>query len=70
MRKLRNKFMQDLVCSRKHPKVLASHLHDTHDNSILDADYIGHAHIVESCHVIATNPSTIPSITGRCPWIA
>ena len=44
--------MQDLVCGRKHPKILLSHLHNTYDDLILDLDDIDHAHILEFCHVI------------------
>jgi hypothetical protein len=37
MTKLRYKLMQDLLCGRKHPKVLSSHLQFTYDYSTLEA---------------------------------
>lgn len=38
MTKLRYKLMQDLLCRRKHPKILPPHLQLTQDYSALDAD--------------------------------
>ncbi len=67
MTKLRYKLMQDLLCGRKHPKILPSHLHLTHNHSTSDLECIDHAGKLGSCSAITPNLTKCKALQESTP---